>query len=139
MRKKESHIAHLNARNRKEQHERNTGNDLGVEHRQVNDTHHHLAGTTVNVIQGNCSKGSKDRGDDGCQKADGKCCAKCRENLLIREQLFIPPKGESSPARSRFAVIEGIQNQEENGRIQKEHDETDIYFSQLFQMIRTSF
>ena len=140
MRQQQGQIAELNVGHRVEQHQRNAGDDLGVEHRQIDDAQQRLARKALHLVERNRADRAEEGRKDGRQQADGERRAQRGHDRRVGKQLLIPPERKASPVRAGFAVVEGIENQQNDRRIQKRHNQRDIRFSELFhQRMRTSF
>ena len=78
--------------------------------------------------------------EDRRQQADGERRAQRGHDRRVGKQLLVPAQRKTAPVRAGFAVVEGIENQQKNRRIQKRHNQSDVRLSELFhQRMRTSF
>ena len=108
----------------KEQAEGDAGDDLRVDHGDVIHRHQRSAPALSHVVEADGGKGARDGGDDGCQDRDSQGGIQGVQDHLIVEQLVIPIQGEAGPYGAAFGVVEGKDNQNEDGGIKEEKDQS---------------
>ena len=140
MREQQRQIAQLNIRHRIQEHQRNARHDLGVEHRKIDDAEQHFARGTLHLVERNRADRAQNRRNHSRQHTDGQRRAQRGHDRRVGEQLLIPSQGETAPVGAGFAVVEGIQNQQNDRRIKERHNQRDVRFPEFFhQRMRTSF
>ncbi len=110
----------------KDQHQRDTGNDLCIQHGDVGNSHENGTPALFHVVHGQAGTQPDERGNEGRQKSNDHCIPKGQKNLFILEKLCIPLCGKAAPAGTALGLVKGKDHQSQDGRIQKHKNKNQI-------------
>ena len=108
------------------QHQRDTRNDVGIEHRDIGDAHDGVSGPGLHVVNAYGRDGTK------------HCCDKCRQernddsvsegshNGLVRPHFHVPVGGEAGPLGAGTAAVKGKHHQGRDGRVHEKYDDGEV-------------
>ena len=110
----------------KEQHERDAGDDFGIDHRDIADVvddQLHLAAHGVDADGG---KGPQHGGNHRGNQRQNQRQPQGGENHLVVEQADIPFEGEAGKHRATLVFVEAVGNQHRDGKIHKAKNQDQI-------------
>ena len=122
----EGEIAQIDAAHGKQQHQRNTGNDFGVDDGEVGHIHHKGTGLAPHAEDADGCRGAQQGRQQRGYHGDEEGVGKGLKDDLVVEQFLVPLEGEPGPNTAGFVFIERIDDENEDGRIQEEHDQAHI-------------
>ena len=117
------------------QHQRHAGHDLRVDHRQIVDCHKHMAQPFVHAVHSHRRGGADDGGDRCRQHRDQQRDPQRFQNQLVVEQILVPPQREAFPFHTAFAIVEGKDDQQHDGGIQKQKNQRVVDTGQHFHIV----
>lgn len=91
----------------KGEHQRDSGHDIGVQHRDVGDSHHDGFWNLFHLIDGDGCRSPDDRGDQSRQKCDRQRIVQGVHDIAAGKHLRVPPQGEPAPLGAGFGAVEG--------------------------------
>ena len=119
----------------KHQHQRDTGDDIRVNHRDVS---HGVEGCMVKLVSKSVhphsSSSAENGGDHRCTESQHQGIAHGTQGFRIFKQLFVPVEREPGKDGEAFARIEGKEQQDRDGSEEENHDQSRIDFRSGFHL-----
>ena len=115
------------------QHERDTGDDIGVHHGDVRHGVHRSAKRAIaQLVYPDCGSGAHDGGDKGSGGREDKGVAHGTEGLRIAEELTVPVEREAGEHGKALRLVEGEHEQDRDRREEEDHNDRGIYLCGRF-------
>ena len=108
----------------KEQTQGHAGDDVGIHHGDVVDGHQRVPDAPAHGIKTDGGKGAGYGGDDGREQGDQKRGIDALHDQPVPEELFIPLQGETLPDGIAVAGVEGKDDEQHDGSVQKDEHQS---------------
>ena len=115
------------------EHQRDAGDDIRIDHRDVGHGVHQRAQIpAAQLVDADRGGGAHDRGDQGSAHGEEQRVAHGAERVRVTEQLAVPVKREAGENRKALGLVEGEDQQDRDGREEEEHHERGIEAGERF-------
>ena len=112
-----------------ERHEKqahcHAGHNIGVHHGNVVDGVQDISGPAAEAVKPNRGEGSRHGGNRGSQQRDQQRRVNTAHDKPVLEQGFVPVQRETLPHRAGIPGVEGKDNEQENGQVEKQEHQAD--------------
>ena len=116
-------------------HQRNTGDDLRVDHRQIAHRVDHPLGALFHTADADGGHHAQNGGHGRRKEGDQQAEPERLQDHLIVQQALIPFQGKAGKQGAAFALVEAEYHHHRDGNIQKRKDQTKIDLLQGGQML----
>ena len=110
----------------KQQHQRDAGDDLGVDHRDIGDVGDEQAAFTSHGRNAKARRRAQHRGDNGRKDSHLNGHPQCVQNGRIMEQAAVPLEGKAREQRVALALVEAEHDHVRDGQIHEAEKQDDI-------------
>ena len=115
------------------QHQRDTGDDVGVYHGDIRHGVHRCAQVLIaHTVDADSGGGAHDGGDYGCAEREDKRIPDCTERLRVLHKLAVPVEGEAGENGKAFGLVEREEQQYRYRREQENHNEGGVHLGHFF-------